>query len=125
MATKKKSALQLAKDHLKRAQVAAADPTDWLELATFGFYALEAAVVAAGEHVGKPVKKTHPGKVEVAAWLAKKHALPDVSDLLYTLNMARKSEAYGDVDFPEGLDADEVSAGIDEFVDAVSDFIKK
>lgn len=111
--------LALAKKHLERVQDALTDPPDWLEIATFGFYALEASVVAAAEHVGVAVLRSHPGKVKAAATLSTDHGLPDVAGLLYELNVARKSEAYGDVAFPSGLDAEEVCSDIEEFVEAV------
>lgn len=111
--------LALAKKHLDRVQGALTDPPDWLEISTFGFYALEASVVAAAEHVGVEVARTHPSKVKAAATLAADHGLPDVAVLLYELNVARKSEAYGDVAFPSGLDAEEVCADIEQFVEAV------
>jgi hypothetical protein len=113
--------LALAKKHLERVQDAVMEPPDWLEIATFGFYALEAAVMAAGEHLGLNVAKTHPAKAKAAKTLASNHDLPDVSGLLYELNMARKSEAYGDVAFPSDLDAEEVCTEIEAFVEAVED----
>ncbi len=111
--------LALAKKHLERVQDALMDPPDWLEIATFGFYALEASVVAAAEHLGLTVARTHPGKVKAACALSADHGLPDVSGLLYDLNVARKSEAYGDVAFPNDLNAEQVCSGIEEFVEAV------
>ncbi len=51
------------------------------------------------------------------------HSLPDVGDLLVDLNNMRKHEAYGDIDPPENLDAQDVAAKIDEYVEAVSRFI--
>lgn len=111
--------LALAKKHLERVQDALTDPPDWLEISTFGFYSLEAAVVAAAEHVGVTVVRTHPGKVKAATTLASVHGLPDVAGLLYDLNVARKSEAYGDISFPSGLDAEEVCSDIEDFVEAV------
>lgn len=117
------TSLALAKKHLERVQNALMDPPDWLEIATFGFYALEASVVAAAEHIGIAVTRSHPGKVNAAEVLAADHGLPDVSGLLYELNVARKSEAYGDVAFPTDLDAEEVCSAIEGFVDAVEALI--
>lgn len=111
--------LGLAKKHLERVQDAVMEPPDWLEIATFGFYALEASVMAAAEHLGLKVAKTHPAKAKAAETLASDHELPDVSSLLHKLNTARKSEAYGDVAFPSDLDAEEVCAEIEGFVEAV------
>jgi hypothetical protein len=122
MATARKS-LALAMSHLDRAKAAAIDPVDWLELATFGFYALEAAVVAAALHVDYTVKRTHPGKVEASVWLSKNQGLPDVARLLVELNSARKAQAYGDTDFPAHLDSEDVSQQIEEYVDAVDGLV--
>jgi hypothetical protein len=114
--------LALAKRHLQRVQ-AAWDPPEWLDLATFGFYALEAAVMAAATHVNLPAQRTHPGKVKAAGDLAAQHGLPDISQLLRDLNEARKSEAYGDVTFPTGLDAQAVAIAVEEYVDAVEQLL--
>lgn len=116
--------LALARKHLERVQDAVMEPPDWLEIATFGFYALEASVIAAAEHLGLKVAKTHPAKSKAAESLASEHGLPDVSGLLYELNMARKSEAYGDVAFPSDLDAEEACAEIEGFVKAVEDLLE-
>jgi hypothetical protein len=113
------NSLRLARQHFDRAEGAAIEPTDWLDLATYGFYALEAAVVAGALHKGYAVKRTHPGKVQAAQWLATEHGLSDVSDLLVDLNTARKSQAYGDIDFPDNLDADDVAQAIGEFLDEI------
>ena len=41
---------QLALKHHERALVAAIEPIDWTDLSTFGFYCLEACVVASVLH---------------------------------------------------------------------------
>lgn len=79
-----KAYLALAKSHLTRAMAAAEDPVDWTDLSTYGFYCLEAAVMAATSQLKLKVQKTHPGKVQAARQLAKDHKLPDVSDLSLT-----------------------------------------
>lgn len=111
--------LATAKKHLAKVQAAWGDPTDWEDLSIYGFYCLECAVKAACDHLGISLGKQHPEKAEKAELLAKKHSLPDVSKLLRTLNQARKSVSYDDVGFPGGLDAEDVAAEIEAFVDAV------
>ena len=46
--------LGLARRELEKAQIAAIDPVDWLDLALYSFFALENVVVAAGELEGIP-----------------------------------------------------------------------
>jgi len=74
-------------------------------------------------HFGRSRPNTHPRKVQEARQLTSVHSLPDVGDLLVDLNNMRKHEAYGDIDPPENLDAQDVAAKIDEYVEAVSRFI--
>ena len=91
-------------------------------LGLYGFYCLEACVVAAALHLGLPWhKRTHPAKVEQARHLAAAHGLPSVDDLLVELNDRRKFEAYGDVDLPEDEDRDaqDVADGIRAYLEAV------
>jgi hypothetical protein len=116
--------LALAKRHLARVLVSW-DPPEWLDLATFGFYAVEAAVVAAATHVSHPIQRSHPGKARAATELAASQGLTDVSALLRDLNEARKSEAYGDVAFPSGLDAKAVATAIQRYVDEVDELLKR
>ena len=113
-----KDPYQLAQEHLKRAQTAAWDPVDWVELSTFAFYCLEAAVMAAAAHVGYNVPPSHPAKARAATDLARDHGLTDVSTLLYDLNAARKSSAYGDTAFPN-LDAEDVVRELEDYLDEV------
>ena len=110
--------LQRAEQHLDRAQAAACDPVDWADLSIYGFYALEAAVMAAALHAGFRVDRNHRSKAEAAKKLAENHELPDVADLLSKLNSYRKAVAYGDEESPE-LDPESVSAEIEGFVDSV------
>jgi hypothetical protein len=116
-----KDHLELAKKHLARVQEAW-DPPDWPDLALYGFYCLENAVGAAATHAGIGFKKTHPSKADAARQLAAQHRLPDVSRLLVQLNDARKSVAYGDVPQPN-LDAEDVATEVENYVDAVEDFL--
>lgn len=109
--------LALAKKHLSRVQTAW-DPPDWPDLALYGFYCLENAVVAAALHCGIVTQRSHPAKADAAKQLASKHGLPDVSALLVQLNDARKAEAYGDVVRP-ALGSEDVAREIEEYVEAV------
>lgn len=115
--------LELAKKHLSRVQHAW-DPPDWADLALYGFYCLENAVVAAALHTGTPVQKTHPSKAAAASQLANTHGLPDVSNVLVQLNDARKSEAYGDVVKPD-LDPEDLVTEIEEYITAVEALLAK
>ena len=110
--------LRLAKEHKERV-LQSSNPPRWIFLSTFGFYALEAAVMAAAHHLKHPVVKSHPGKAKAAMELAQRYGLPDVSRLLRDLNEARKSEAYGDVTFPTNLSAEQVVDDVEKYVGAV------
>src|SRR5947207_1340531 len=92
--------LEMARKHLLKVLEAWPDPTDWADLALYGFYCLEAAVVAAAVHAGIVVQRTHPSKVTASETLRDHHGLPDISQLLVDLNVARKAAAYGDLDLP-------------------------
>jgi hypothetical protein len=123
VATARRS-LELARTHVSRVRHATCtDPADWLDLATYGFYALEAAVVAAASHRGYSVKPSHPSKIDAAEWLNETQGLPAIAVLLLDLNKARKSQAYGDVDFPDGLIASEVAREIERYVKAVEEML--
>jgi hypothetical protein len=113
--------LRLAKAHLTRVQ-AAWDPPDWSDLALYGFYCLENAVVAAALHASISFQKTHPSKVAAARQLTAANQLPDIAGLLIDLNDARKSVAYGDVAPPQ-LDPEDVATEIEAYVEAVEDFL--
>lgn len=79
---------------------------------------------AAARHLGMGVVKSHAAKAEAAMQLARKHKLPDISDLLPDLNTSRKAHAYGDIEAPD-LDAEGISAELEEFADAVAELLKK
>jgi hypothetical protein len=98
--------LALAQRHLERVQSAWDDPTDWDDLALYGFYCLE----------GK--------KAAVAGELHRKHGLPDIEQLLRDLNDARKSAAYGDIPAPD-LNAEHVASEIETYVDAVAELVER
>ena len=121
MAQTAREALEVARRHLEKVDDAWWEP-DWADLALYGFYCLEACVVAAVLHLGLPrTKRTHPAKVERARQLAAAHGLPDIDDLLVDLNDRRKFEAYGDIELPEDedLDAQDVAAEIRAYFEAV------
>jgi hypothetical protein len=61
--------LRLAKSQLERVQIAWHDPVDWSDLAMYGFYCLENAVMAAAMVAGYSVKRSHPDKVTAAGRL--------------------------------------------------------
>lgn len=80
---------------------------------------MEAAVVAAATYSGLTVEPNHPAKANAAQSLAAAHGLPDVSQLLRTLNTARKAAAYGDRNLPQ-LDGRHLAAQIEQYVTAVA-----
>ena len=114
--------LELAHRHLERVQSAWDDPTDWDDLSLYGFYCIEAAVEAAAIHVGITSTTKHWQKANTATILHEQHGLPDVSDLMRTLNDARKAVAYGDIAQPI-VDPEEVANSIESFVSAVEAFL--
>lgn len=114
--------MTLARRHLERVQVAWDDPTDWADLASYGLYALEAAVDAVLLFLDKEVRAAHWHRADAAKQLSSEHGLDDVSELIRDLNEVRKREAYGDVIAPE-LDAEEVATTIEEYIDAVATFV--
>jgi hypothetical protein len=114
--------LRRARNHLERVRDAAQDPTDWFDLTIYGFYCVEAAVMAAAAFTGVAVEKTHPAKAAAARSLAHRHGLPDVSALLGTLNAARKATAYGDRPLPP-LDPAQLLREVEQYVDAVANLI--
>ena len=115
---------RLARSHLERVQASWDDPTDWADLSTYGFYCLEACVVAAALHLGQERPSGHREKADTAEILAEEHGLPYVWSLLRDLNDMRKHEAYGDVDPPDGLSAEEVATEIEEYVESVGSFLQ-
>lgn len=117
-----KELLRRAENHLCRARDAAPHPTDWYDLSIYGFYCLEAAVMAAATHARLQVPRTHPGKAAAAETLAQDHGLPNVSVLLPMLNSARKAAAYGDTPIP-ALDPARLVRDLEGYVAAVSKLI--
>ncbi len=115
--------LDLAHGQPARVQVAWIEPTDWSDLAVYAFYALENVVVAAAEHLRIPWQRSHPKKADLAAQLHKSHGLPDVSALLRALNELRKSQAYGEAPAPSSLDAEDIAASTEGYIDAVAGLI--
>ena len=113
-----------AEEHLERVYASWDAPTDWGALTIFGFYCVEAAVMAATSHSGLPNTRNHREKAKLAQRLHKAYNLPDVSSLLKTLNVARKAAAYGDVEAPE-LDAQDLLVEIETFVDSVRDLVRQ
>ena len=99
------------------------EPPDWPDLALYGFYCLENAVMAAAIHVGIDTQKSHPAKANTAQMLAKGHGLVDISNLLRELNDARKAEAYGDVPRP-ALVPEDVASEIQVYVDSVEELLE-
>ena len=114
--------MNLARRHLERVQVAWDDPADWADLASYGLYALEAAVDAVLLFLDEEVRPAHWHRADAAKQLSSEHGLDDVSELIRDLNEVRKREAYGDVIAPE-LDAEEVATTIEEHIDAVATFV--
>ena len=109
--------LELARQHLARVQ-SASESADWPDLALYGFYCLENALVAAAIHAGIVTQESHPAKASAAQQLAASHRLPDISGLLVELNDARKAEAYGDVARPE-LDPEHLARTLEQYLEAV------
>lgn len=54
---------ELALKHLDRVQLSWDDPTAWADLATYGFYCLEACVVATALYLRRPRPGQHHHKV--------------------------------------------------------------
>lgn len=116
--------LQRSRNHLRRVLEAAPEPTDWYDLTIYGFYCVEAAVMAAASHTGLAVEPNHPAKARAAQSLARAHALPDVSTLLRTLNAARKAAAYGDGELPR-LDPQRLAREIERYVQSVATLVER
>jgi hypothetical protein len=114
--------LTLARRHLDRVQSAWQEP-DWDDLSLYGFYCLEAAVEAGALHFGFRTSTKHWEKVDTALQLHRKKGLPDISDLLRKLNVARKAAAYGDIELPE-LDPEDTAEEIEEYVEAVAKLLQ-
>ena len=93
-----KKQLDIAKKHLEKVLIAWDKPTDWSDLSIYGFYCLEAGVMAAAKHFGKEVPPNHKAKADAAEELSKEHGLKNIKELLVDLNEARKAAAYGDIE---------------------------
>jgi len=115
--------LELAKRHLEKVQNAWDSPTDWSDLAIYGFYCLEQAVMAAATESGLRGRKQHRDKVQLANTLHKKNGLPDIAKLLTHLHRAQKYASYGDVK-PPPLDPQDLASEIEEYVEAVTEFVR-
>lgn len=115
--------LERARNHLRRVRAATPEPTDWYDLTIYGFYCVEAVVMAAATYSGLTVEPNHPAKAGAAQTLAAAHGLPDVSPLLRTLNAARKAAAYGDRALPQ-LDPGHLAADIERYVTSVAALIE-
>lgn len=115
-----RESLEVARRHLPRVQEACTEPADWTDLSVYGFACLEACVVAAALHLGRPRPRNHFTKVEEARRLSAENGLPDVEDLLTDLGDRRKHEMYGDIDLPgEDPDPEDLAAGIEQYIGAV------
>lgn len=101
------------------------DPADWSDLTIYGMHACENAVVAPAEALNMSVKKTHWDKVEVADRLHKEHNLPDIADLIKELNELRKGFAYGEMTIDPSMSAEYIAGGVEHYLDAVSDLLKR
>ena len=115
--------LDLAKRHLEKVRAAWDEPTDWADLAIYGFYCLEQAVMAAATQYRLRGGKQHRDRVQLANRLHKNKGLPDAGKLLTDLHNAQKYASYGDVR-PPRLVAEDVAREIEEYVEAVAKIIK-
>lgn len=109
----------MAEEQLARVQVAALDPEDWADIATYGLYALENASVAVAERLGLPWERNHWSKASLAEQLAMGHDVPAVGQLMRDLNSVRKSEAYGEPTVSINWSAEDVATTIEEYLIAV------
>lgn len=115
---------RLALSHLERVQAAWDTPTDWTDLSTYGFYCLEACVVAAALQLEQKAPRGHMVKAQAARRLNKEHGLPDVEGLLVDLNAMRKYTAYGDTDPPDDMEPEDIALSIEEYVESVRALLK-
>lgn len=113
---------QLALRHLERVRDAWWEP-DWADLSLYGFYCLEACVVAAALHVGWQRPTGHQRKETTARRLTTMYGLPEIAELLVDLNAMRKFQAYGDIAPPLNLDVEDVTRKIERYVDSVRNLI--
>lgn len=112
----------MAEEQLARVQVAALEPEDWADIATYGLYALENATVAAAERLGLPWERNHRKKALLADQLAQTHGLPAVGQLMRDLNAVRKSEPYGEPTVSIDWSPEDVASAVEDFLAAVRQF---
>ena len=92
------ASLDLARGHLERVQVSWDAPTDWPDLSLYGFYCVEACIVAVALYLEWDEPRSHRGKIEAAQRLSEEHGLPDIADLLVSLNDMRKYEVAAGIE---------------------------
>jgi len=80
--------------------------------------------MAAAKSLGWKVKPMHREKAEAAERLSRELGLPDIYDLLWDLNAARKAAAYGDVSSPT-FNAEDLARKIETYVEAVEVVVGK
>ena len=85
----------------------------------YGFYCLEACVVAAALRLEQKAPRGHMAKTRAARRLNKEHGLPDVEGLLVDLNAMRKYTAYGDTDPPDDMEPEDIALSIEGYVESV------
>jgi hypothetical protein len=120
--------LEIAEKHLERVRKAhEQSPLDWSVFTTYSLYCLEAALMGAAGAVKLRVAATHWDKGARAEELHKNHGLPDVSELLGNLNLGRKAEAYGDIEYDaeDELDEDKIIAEVEAYFEAVEQIIEE
>ena len=61
----------------------------------------------------------------MAELLSEGHGLPYIDGLLVDLNDKRKHEAYGDIDPPEDLHAEEIATAVEEYVEAIRELLAR
>lgn len=115
--------LAMARQHLEKVRAAWDEPTDWSDLAIYGFYCLEQAVMAAAAEHRLKGTKDHREKVRLANTLHKRHGLPDIAGLLTDLHDAQKYASYGDIT-PPPLDPEDVANEIEGYVEAVAKIVR-
>jgi hypothetical protein len=79
--------LALAHRHLEKVLAAWSTPTDWDDLAVYGFYCLENAVEAAAKQLGLPTPKNHWLRADLAGELHANHGLPPMSNHYFGISM--------------------------------------
>ncbi len=77
-------------------------------------------MVSAAAHLGWEIPRQHWTKVEVSERLEEELDFESIARLLADLNDLRKSEAYGDVPPPEDMDAEDIAATVESYVESVA-----